>query len=200
MMTNLMEKNRIRGAIVVGVDSNADRSDELDYSKSGARYADFLIKTLKPLVDEKFRTLPSREFTFTMGSSLGGLYSVALAWKHADIFSKAAALSFPAVFFQKTLREIVNRRSRPEHPVQIYLDHGTAEQDSQYGPAAADFALYLRGLGLSKQDVNYLVFPNAGHTEADWARRLNVPLLWLLGSQGPEKCSFLGDTFSIAPQ
>lgn len=71
-------------ALIIGVDCTKDRSEEYDYTLRGQLYAKFLIETLKPWVDRNFRTLSDRENTFAMGSSMGGLISMALVWHHSD--------------------------------------------------------------------------------------------------------------------
>src|SRR5690242_15559308 len=43
---------------------------------AGDRYLEFLTRTVKPLVDERFRTLPDPRSTGIAGSSLGGLISL----------------------------------------------------------------------------------------------------------------------------
>src|SRR5262245_61314969 len=45
-------------------------------------YVAFLIQELKPQVDSKYRTRADAANTAVMGSSMGGLCSVALAWEH----------------------------------------------------------------------------------------------------------------------
>jgi len=56
-------------------------------------HADFVANTVKPLVDNRFRTDPSPEHTFCMGSSLGGQASLHLLLRHPDKFGGAACLS-----------------------------------------------------------------------------------------------------------
>jgi len=56
-------------------------------------HADFVANTVKPLVDNRFRTDPSAERTFCMGSSMGGQASLHLLLRHPDKFGGAACLS-----------------------------------------------------------------------------------------------------------
>ena len=56
-------------------------------------YMRFLVEELKPWVDQLYRTLPGPSDTGVMGSSLGGICSLALAWERPDIFGGAASLS-----------------------------------------------------------------------------------------------------------
>ena len=70
-------------AIIVGVDNGGiERINE--YSPwvnlqfgggQGYEYADFLVNSLKPYIDSTLRTMPERNNTAIMGSSLGGLVS-----------------------------------------------------------------------------------------------------------------------------
>ncbi len=73
------------GVIVVAVDNGgAHRMDEYQPWRStdvrfgggeGARYVDFIVQTLKPYIDARFRTRPDRVNTGIGGSSLGGIIS-----------------------------------------------------------------------------------------------------------------------------
>ncbi len=94
------------GAIVVGIDNGgSDRTNE--YSPwmnpqygggQGDLYARFIVETLKPYIDQNFRTKPEREFTATIGSSMGGLISYYLGLKHQQVFSKIGIFS-PSFWF-----------------------------------------------------------------------------------------------------
>src|SRR5205823_3553174 len=44
-------------------------------------------------IDKKFRTLPKPQNTGIMGSSLGGICSLAIAWENPKVFGLAASLS-----------------------------------------------------------------------------------------------------------
>jgi len=71
-------------AIVVGIPNMGEqRIDE--YSPfddpahgvgQGHAYLAFIVETLKPLIDQQFRTLPDRLHTGIMGASMGGLISL----------------------------------------------------------------------------------------------------------------------------
>ena len=57
------------------------------------RYLGFLIQEVKPFVDETYRTLPGRESTFVMGSSMGGLASLYAVCEYPHLFQGAGCLS-----------------------------------------------------------------------------------------------------------
>jgi len=91
-------------------------------------YSVFLITELKPQIDREFRTLPDAAHTGVMGSSLGGLCSLALAWDHPEIFGNAASLSGAfQVEHTNFLNDVLkNYRGQPK-PVRIYLDSGVVD-------------------------------------------------------------------------
>jgi predicted alpha/beta superfamily hydrolase len=64
----------------------------------GDAYLEFLIQTLKPAIDDRYRTLKERENTGIAGYQMGGLISIYAGITRSDIFSKVIALS-PSVWF-----------------------------------------------------------------------------------------------------
>jgi enterochelin esterase-like enzyme len=57
------------------------------------RYGRFLIDELKSRIDREYRTKRDAANTAIMGSSMGGICSLALAWEHPQVFGKVASLS-----------------------------------------------------------------------------------------------------------
>jgi enterochelin esterase-like enzyme len=91
-------------------------------------YEVYLITELKPRIDHEYRTLPGASHTAVMGSSLGGLCSLVLAWDHPEIFGRAASLSGAFQVDQTNfLNDILKSYQGPPKPVRIYLDSGTAD-------------------------------------------------------------------------
>lgn len=89
-------------------------------------YEAYLITELKPRVDREYRTLPGPAHTAVMGSSLGGLCSVVLAWEHPEIFGGAASLSGAFQVEQTNfLNGMLKRYQGPPRPFRVYLDSGT---------------------------------------------------------------------------
>lgn len=170
--------------IIVGIDSmpGDERALEYDETAKGELYAQFLIETIKPWIDQNLRTLPDRNHTWTMGSSLGGLISLELAWKHSEVFSAAAGLSASIFFNEQDIYGVFGTQI-PSFPVRLYFDHGGIGGDAAFAQYSAPFDLYLRNLGFVEgQNLVYLVYPYSDHSEVDWARRVDVPLRWLTGS------------------
>ena len=182
-LQKMIQSENLPEVIVVGVDCNANRMNEYDYTVLGAQYASFLINTVKPYLDQTYRTLPLRDSTYSMGSSMGGLISMALIWNHADVFSKAAGLSFPAGLRNLVAQRIVDARPVPSLPVQFYLDSGDYNVDASYPATIATFLQHLTQIGFPTNEFTHEQFHYADHFEADWARRVSIPLRFLLGNR-----------------
>ena len=63
----------------------------------------------------------------------------------------------------------------------FYIDHGAVGFDSKYPPYVKRFYSELLKKGIDKSHIIYREFPFADHTEADWARRVHIPLKLFLG-------------------
>lgn len=98
--------------IVVGIEHGNDkRMDELTPYKNekygggkADNYLEFIVKTLKPEIDKKYRTKTNAKNTIIMGSSLGGLVSYYAVIKYPTVFGKAGIFS-PAFWINR--KEIV---------------------------------------------------------------------------------------------
>jgi len=102
-------------------------SSALDNARFDA-YASFLIKELKPKIDREYRTLTNAADTGLLGSSMGGICSLALAWEHPNVFGLAASLSgafqVEKEFF---LEKVLGNYSGVAKPIRVYLDSGTSD-------------------------------------------------------------------------
>lgn len=182
-------------AIVVGVpNTGGQRLDEYSPFEEpghgggkGDAYLDFLVSTVKPLVDAEFPTEPGREMTGILGSSMGGLISLYALFRRPDVFSLCGAMS-PAFWFGRgALLTFV--RKAPKVPGRIYVDTGTQEMGrarlwrSSRRSSASEMASILRGKGyVEGVDLRYVVERDGEHNEAAWRRRLPDALRFLLGS------------------
>lgn len=94
--------------IVVGIDNGSNKRmseySPYDYTLKGAfatpdtkgegkQYVDFLVQTLKPFIDTKYRTKKSPDYTFVAGSSMGGLISAYAIMQYPQVFGAAGVFS-----------------------------------------------------------------------------------------------------------
>jgi len=137
-------------------------------------YARLLIEELKPVIDERFRTLPGENGV--LGSSLGGLVSLYLVLKRRDVFSRAAVMS-PSVWWDgKTILRTAAEFAGP--PPRLWLDIGGRE-----GKEALNDVRMLRDVLLTKdwpkKKFFYYEDRRGDHSERAWSRRVRRALEFL---------------------
>ena len=177
-------------AIVVGIpNTGVERMQEYSPFKDarfgGGRAADyvkFVVETVRPLVDDAFRTTGDREATATIGSSMGGLISLYAFFERPDVFGAVGAASPSLGFAQGAAIEYLERA--PFVGGRIYIDVGTAEGRPE--PARyVEKVRWARDLLLRKgyhegRDLLYVEEDGATHNEAAWAGRFPRLLRFLL--------------------
>ncbi|MBL4843931.1 MAG: hypothetical protein JKY65_00275 [Planctomycetes bacterium] len=168
----LNSMNLIDRAIVVGVHAK-DRLAE--YTAPGyVPYAKALATELKPWIDRSLRTLPGRDRTGVMGSSLGGVIAFHLAWSYPEVFGNAACLSSTFGHRDDLLERVRGDSIESRKGLKIYLDSGWPSDNYEITLSMVN-ALIERGFMLGR-DVLHLAFPNDKHNETSWASRVHIPL------------------------
>jgi predicted alpha/beta superfamily hydrolase len=155
--------------IAVGVWPN-DRTAE--YTRPGWEpYTRFVADRLVPAIDAQHRTRTGPEHRAVMGSSLGGVISLHLAWSRPEVFGMAACLS-STFGWQDDLFERVARGPKP--PIRLWLDSGWPRDNYEATRAMAD---RLRAVGFAEgRDLLWFAFPDGRHSEISWATRVHLPL------------------------
>ncbi len=176
-------------AIIVGVSNmGGARLDEyspfFDESVGGGGaadlYVDFLLHTLKPMIDAQFRTQPAPASTGILGSSMGGLVSLYAFFREPHAFGACGVLS-PALWFGKrAILPFVEAAAAP--PGRIWLDVGTAE-----GARTVMNVRLLRDVLTRKgyvegESLRVMIAAGAAHNEAAWGRRIKKAIPFLLGA------------------
>ena len=153
-------------------------------------YLRFLVEELKPAIDRQFSTLPDRDHTMIMGSSMGGLISIYAISEYPEVFGGAACLSthwpgtfeanasVPLAFFNYLQLHLPD----PAHH-RIYMDRGTATLDALYAVPQPFVDLIVREKGYDDKHFISRVFEGAKHDESDWSIRLELPLKFIASGQ-----------------
>lgn len=168
------------------------RAEFIDQALQGQPRADaylrFLVEELKPAIDARFATLPGRESTFIMGSSMGALISIYALNEYPQVFGGAAGLSVHWVGKGQANAALplaafnyLHARLQPPQGQRLYMDRGTTELDALYGPYQAFVDEIVRDRGWGAGQVMSRVFEGTGHNERAWAARLDTPLSFLMG-------------------
>jgi predicted alpha/beta superfamily hydrolase len=146
--------------------------------RTGDRYLEFVTRMVKPLVDERFRTLPDRAATGIAGSSLGGLISLYAFFRLPSVFGFVGALSPSLWFGNEAIFDVVAQAPRPAG--RIYLDVGRREGERHVKLARRMRDLLIeRGFEL-RRTLRYVEDKHGAHREADWGRRFRKALPFLL--------------------
>ncbi len=175
-----------RRALIVGIpNTGIDRVREyspfVDPRHGGGlgdAYLDFVVGTVKPLVDARYRTLTDAYGTGIAGSSLGGLISLHGFFRQPSRFGFAGVLS-PALWFADgAIFHAVE--AAPYVPGRIYLDVGARE-----GATSVHDARRMRDLLITKgyrpgRTLLWREDRTGLHNEAAWGRRFRSALPFLL--------------------
>lgn len=133
-LNSLFEKGDY-GAIVVGIDNGGgERLNEyspwvnLDYGGGdGDAYMDFMANTLKPYIDENYRTRPEPSMNALIGSSMGAIISTYGACEYPNAFQKVGSFS-PAYWFAlSNFNNYINANNLALQNHRMYFVAGTNE-------------------------------------------------------------------------
>jgi predicted alpha/beta superfamily hydrolase len=196
----LIGRGLIEPIIVVGIyntgvrrisEYTPTRDRRLRKGGKGDRYAEMLVRELKPFIDHEYRTRKSAAHTGVGGSSLGSLVSLQAGLLYPRVFGKLAILS-PSVWWDE--RSILNvvRNYRERQRARIWLDAGTAEGSD--GSKVIEDLRLLRAALVEKgwtEGVNlrYSEIESAGHDEGAWGARLGSVIEYLYTSSDPGSAS-----------
>ena len=133
---------------------------------------EWMIHTLKPLIDSRYPTLPERESTFIAGSSMGGLMSLYAVLQHNDVFSRAACLSPSLWLSTKCLNRFV-REAQVQPGTVVYMDYGSREMAGR-PKMKKQFDLTVQQLLEKDVFLTSRIVPNGEHCEASWEEQLPI--------------------------
>ena len=136
----------------------------------GKQTMDWFVHSLKPFIDDHYRTLPDRAHTFIAGSSMGGLMSIYALLHYNTVFSRAAALS-PSLWIARKASEEMIRSSNPSPDTVLYMDYGSEEMlhPAKFRKAFGKMATLL----LEKSVLlDCRIVPGGTHCEASWERQI----------------------------
>lgn len=170
--------------IVIGIDNGGGhRMDE--YSAwlnsqygggEGQEYIRFIVETLKPYIDENYRTLTAKNNTGVMGSSLGGFISHYAIFQEAGTFGKAGLFS-PSYWYSDSVWAFTEMEANAGGK-KIYQIIGSEEGSS----AVNDMQQMHQDLisyGFTSINLKSEIVSGQGHHEAFWRDEFQAAYLWL---------------------
>ena len=184
---SILKKNKKNDVIIVAID-HGDKDRQVEYTPykneknikgEGMRYATFIVRNLKPLIDSTYRTLPERQFTGIGGSSMGGLISIYTGIMYPESIGRLMVFSpslwiAPKIYFDAV--EFFNPLD-----TKIYL-YGGGKEGASMLPNIEKLKLTIesQGFNTSKIDIRAEIDPDGEHNEKRWGQEFPKALDWML--------------------
>lgn len=178
---SLIRAKSMKEIIVVGIYNTRDRMLEYNGTSQGKAYADFMVNTLKPFIDSHYRTLPDRNNTAVMGSSMGGLISFYISLWYPEVFSKAGCLSSAFIYDEADIMNQLSTLPKPKLPIDFYLDCGDEGIDKFFVKSSEQVSLWLKEKQVGRTEYHFS--PGAPHNEIAWSHRIWQPLIFMFGTK-----------------
>jgi len=141
----------------------------------GNEYVDFLVNTLKPYIDKKYRTVKSKAGTFVAGSSMGGLISFYAVLKYPSVFGGAAILS-PSFWVAPKIFEGIKANGK-KVASRLYFYAGKLEGEAMVSDTGKAFEEMKK---LSKSKMKLVIRDGNKHDEASWGKEFPLFYEWLV--------------------
>ena len=145
----------------------------------GDEYIDFLVTTLKPTIDENYRTKPDRENTGLMGSSLGGIISQYGVLANQNVYGKAGIFS-PAYWISDTIWSFTMEAGK-QQTMKLYQLIGSLEGE-EYVQGMWNMHDTLTELGFGSEELFSKEIQCGQHNETLWRENFRDAYLWMFDS------------------
>ena len=151
----------------------------------GKKYIRFLTDTLKPFIDENFRTKSDRENTGIGGSSMGGLVSIFSGIMYPEVFGKLMIFS-PSLWVVPKIKLSFLDIDEPQD-TRVYLYAGGDESETMIDHVTNFKTRLLKKEGFADKMKIRLSINMAGkHNERYWSDEFPKAIEWLYFSTKEE--------------
>lgn len=133
----------------------------------GKLYISFLIDTLKPFIDQNYRTLTDVENTVIAGSSMGGLISMYAIVAHPDVFGAAGIFS-AAFWLAPEIFELIDKEKDKLFERKIFFVIGDKEGEVMLSNTKKAYQI-LNPDG-KNENIIFIEKGDGKHTEWFWHR------------------------------
>lgn len=177
-VVRLVEAGEIEPLIVVGLANTGTRTADYSPGPRGEAYMEFLVNTVKPMIDQRYRTRPGKPDTLVAGSSMGGLISCMLGWAYPEVFG--AALCFSPAFRVEGEPDwslFFTESGGGQRNVFFYVDNGGVGLEERLQPGIDYLLGFWQEQGYREgEDFVLVLDPEAEHKETAWAARFPAAL------------------------
>ncbi len=136
----------------------------------GEVYMDWLVRTFKPAVEERF---PADGRAYLGGCSMGGLMTLYGLCRYGSVFSGGAALSPSLWVAPQACAEMIAAAPWKKSPV-LYLDYGSKELKNHGERQTEALTACLGALLKRGANVTFRLIEGGSHCEASWRAQIPV--------------------------
>jgi len=174
-----------KACIVIGIENGGDyRMNEYNINDSeqfgiaeGRLYLDFVVKTLKPYIDKKYRTRRSKKHTLMAGSSMGGLISFYAGILYPGIFGGLGIFS-PSFWAAPELDiQVTNYVKRRTHSHQHYYFYGGAKEHHSLVSDIHHVVALMSTYAAANMEVS--INDEGSHSEIYWRNEFPKFIQWI---------------------
>lgn len=154
-------------------------NDNIANGSEGKKYIRFITDTLKPFVDENYRTKKDRDNTGIGGSSLGALISIYSGFLYPEVYSKLLIFS-PSLWVEPN-NNFPMMNFRVPFKTKIYL-YGGGQEGSKMVKRIHIFEEYLKRWekkNLFDFEFRTNINPEGTHNEFYWSQEFPRAIEWL---------------------
>lgn len=160
---------------------------ESSFTPTSDNYLKFIVRELKPHIDEMFNTYTDKDNTYIAGSSMGGLISMYALCEYPQVFGGAACLSthWPGTFtlennpIPNAFKQYLKNNLPDPATHKLYFDCGDETLDALYPEIQKEVDFIIKEKGYTAKNWRTGYFPGENHSENAWRDRVIIPLEFL---------------------
>ncbi|HLY68101.1 MAG TPA: alpha/beta hydrolase-fold protein, partial [Puia sp.] len=171
-----------KSLIVVGIDNGGEKrmSEYNPYAYDqvgkgeGKEYVEYLVETLKPFIDENYRTKRDAAHTYIAGSSMGGLISFYAILEYPKVFGAAGIFS-PAFWTAPQLYDEAKKKSAAAKG-KFYFYAGGSETKTMVSDMQQIIDMLRHN---SSAEIKVEINQEGRHNESNWRREFPKFYEWI---------------------
>ncbi len=173
-------------SIIVGLHSSANRMKEYkpfpstrwysDWTVSGDKHAEWIVKSVIPWVNARYRTKQEAKSTIIGGASLGGLMSYYMLMEYPDVFGGAIVFS-PSFWVNEKVYSL-HKENQKRTKQKIYFNAGQLETPTV--DAVYKMEEILVKSGIPKEQIKVDIEEGEGHWHMTWRKGFKKAYPWIV--------------------
>ncbi|MDR3284628.1 MAG: alpha/beta hydrolase [Treponema sp.] len=158
-------------------------SYEKEVAGSGREYLEWIVRELKPWIDENYRTRKQGAYTAMGGFSSGTIISTYALLTYPDVFSRLIAISGSFYIWMDCIDQTL-AQANLDHVKYIYLDVSTREQGrittaEQFLEGTKMMYERFSVCGFDENQLKYQIVKGLTHTQGGWRLRFPDAVRWI---------------------